>query len=61
MIKPMIVPLYTKDGERIDDAVLCGSCTTFICYPTEHNVKEEYKFCHKCGEKIDWGEVQCQQ
>lgn len=56
MTKPMIAPLYTKDGEHIDDVVLCGSCTTFICYLTEYNIKEEYKFCHKCGEEINWRE-----
>ena len=61
MTKPIIKPIYTQKGIHVDDVVLCGSCRTFICYPTEHNIKEEYKFCHKCGEKIDWGEARCQR
>ena len=56
MIRPVIIPLYTKDGNHIDDNVVCGACGAYICYLTEHNIKEEYRFCHKCGEKIDWGE-----
>lgn len=56
MTKPIIKPIYTQKGIHIDDVVLCGSCRTFICYPTEHNVEEEYRFCHKCGVEIDWGE-----
>ena len=53
-IKPIITPLYIPTGVHIDDAVRCGSCDAFICYPTELDIEEEYRFCRKCGEKIDW-------
>lgn len=58
MTRPMIVPLYTKGGEYIDDIVECARCGAFICYLTEYDVKNEYKYCRKCGEWIDWESVE---
>lgn len=34
-----------------------GKERTHICYPTEHNAKDEYKYCHHCGKLLDWDDV----
>lgn len=25
--------------------------------PTEHNAKDEYRYCHHCGKLLDWDNV----
>lgn len=55
----IIKPLYDKPKSKnkrqiIDYAVHCPKCNMFICYPTEHNAKDDYKFCTRCGIPIYW-------
>ena len=45
------------EGIRIDDEFACTVCGGSICYVTEWNVKENYKYCPKCGKKVDWSEI----
>lgn len=55
MTTPIVKVLYTKTGYPIDTIIECGNCGAFICYETEQDIDKEYKFCHRCGSGIKWG------
>lgn len=43
---------YTPSTYFYLSEVYCPSCKKFLGFPhTEH-----YKFCHKCGQSLDWSE-----
>lgn len=57
-------PLFVKPKTEvrtledvIDGVLYCKNCGAYICYPTEHNAKDEYKYCHHCGKLLDWDDV----
>ena len=54
--KPKIRALYWQDLTHIDDEFACAACGASICYVTESNIKETYKYCNGCGQAIDWSE-----
>lgn len=43
-----------RNGKIMDATYRCSECGTDICYCTEENVRELYKFCFHCGRRIDW-------
>lgn len=59
-LRPLFVKPKTEArtlDDVIDDMLYCKICGAYICYPTEHNAKDEYKYCHHCGKLLDWDDV----
>lgn len=59
-LRPLFVKPKTKKRfleDVIDEALYCKNCGAYICYPIEHNAKDEYKYCHHCGKLLDWDDV----
>ena len=55
MIKADVVPFYAdKERTEIIDYMVKCKCGMFVCYPTEYQAKENYKFCPRCGQEIYW-------
>ena len=52
--KATVEPLYAKGNPNpIDYYVMC-ECGKWICYPNEYEAKDNYKYCPKCGNRIEW-------
>ena len=47
--------------ELIDYLVYCPVCGMFVCYMTEHNAHKDYSYCPRCGQKIEWEDVDYEQ
>lgn len=41
------------DESWFPDALNCPSCGTFVGFQYDHNDK----FCHNCGQALDWSEI----
>lgn len=57
-------PLFSKPkteertlDDVVDEVLYCKNCGAYICYPTEHNARDEYKYCHYCGKLLDWDDI----
>ena len=51
-----IKPLYfEKSKEPVEHLVHCPVCDSPVCFTTEYDVRENYKYCPRCGQKIEWG------
>ena len=52
--KATVEPLYDKENPNpIDYYVMC-ECGKWICHPNEYEAKDNYKYCPKCGNRIEW-------
>ena len=49
-----IVPLHDSNKNVVDYTVKCPDCDMFICYPTEHDAHNTYKYCPTCGRHVFW-------
>lgn len=50
-----IKPLYFENSkEPVEHLVHCPVCDSPVCFTTEYDVRENYKYCSKCGQKIEW-------
>ena len=45
-------PLFSKPKTKtrtledvVDEVLYCKNCGAYICYPTEHNARDEYRYC----------------
>lgn len=53
-----IRPLYFENSkEPVEHLVHCPVCDSPVCFTTEYDVRENYKYCPRCGQKIEWSEV----
>ena len=50
-----IKPLYFENSkEPVDYLVHCPFCDRGVCFTTEYDVRENYKYCPACGQRIEW-------
>ena len=50
-----IKPLYFENSkEPVEHLVHCPVCDSPVCFTTEYDVRENYKYCPRCGQRIEW-------